>query len=51
MPRSYVENCDNSRVKISLPHPDKSSRRETYPLPVRGGNDEKKQYGTLSEAF
>ena len=29
----------------------KSSRRATYPLPARGGNDEKEQYGNLSEAF
>ena len=43
MPRFYFENCDNSRAKISLPHPGKAAGAQFYPLPARGGNDKKKQ--------
>ena len=28
MPRSYFENCGNSRVRISLPHPGKAAGAE-----------------------
>ena len=56
--RSRFLTCQDPTLKtVAIPELNKpttsrkSSRRATYLLPARRGNDEKEQDGTLSEAF